>query len=102
MTSKSKAKGNRFESQLVKLCEEAGLKAVRAWGSNGRALGHAEEVDLLIEGRWKVQAKKRAKLPNYLKEWLTNVDCCVMASDREEPLVLMPMSKFLPLLKSSL
>ena len=39
MPSKSKAKGNRFERQIVQDIEGKGLKAKRAWGSNGEALG---------------------------------------------------------------
>ena len=57
MPSKSKAKGNRFERQIVKDIEKAGKEAKRAWGSNGAALGMHEEVDVLIDTDFKIQAK---------------------------------------------
>ena len=42
----SKQKGNRVEREVVKIFEEYKWKARRAWGSNGQALGHHEEVDI--------------------------------------------------------
>ena len=47
--SKSKAKGNRFEREVVKLAKEYGLESKRAWGSDGRSLGLHPEVDITIE-----------------------------------------------------
>ena len=48
MPNKSKAKGNRFEREIVECCQANDVPAIRAWGSNGRSLGHHEEVDVLI------------------------------------------------------
>ena len=48
MPSPSKAKGNRFEREIVNEAKRAGCTAVRAWGSNGQSLGLHEEVDLTI------------------------------------------------------
>ena len=66
MANKSKAKGNRFERQIVELCTIWDTKAVRAWGSNGKSLGMHEEVDVLIEDDFRVQQKKLIVL--YLKK----------------------------------
>ena len=51
MASPSKQKGNAFEREIVNLAKEFGLKAVRAWGSNGQSLGLHEEVDCTREDR---------------------------------------------------
>ena len=48
MASPSKAKGNRFEREIVNKMTSLGIKAKRAWGSNGASLGMHEEVDVLI------------------------------------------------------
>jgi Holliday junction resolvase len=36
MPNKSKAKGNRFEREIVQAVELHDIKCVRSWGSNGR------------------------------------------------------------------
>ena len=53
MSHPSKLKGNRLERLVVKMSEEAGLSAKRAYASDGRSLGEAEDVDVLIDGKWK-------------------------------------------------
>ena len=35
MANKSKRKGTRFENEIVQILNENGIKAKRAWGSNG-------------------------------------------------------------------
>jgi len=50
MASKSKAKGNRFEREVVNLAKTYNLEAERAYASNGKALGLSEDVDLKIAG----------------------------------------------------
>ena len=74
MPSKSKAKGNRFEKVCVDIAESMGFKAKRAWGSDGRSLGHDPEVDVLVnyllsenqEREMKVQCKVRKNIAQYL------------------------------------
>ena len=65
-----KNKGNNFERELVRSAQASGLPARRAWGSNGRALGFSEEVDLVIgdavTGEITVQAKRRASVAKWL------------------------------------
>jgi len=56
MAHPSKRKGNRFERELVEAFAEAGLEAVRAYGSNGEALVTRSgvrcetTVDVLVQG----------------------------------------------------
>tara|TARA_R110002020_G_scaffold308985_6_gene524534 strand:+ start:897 stop:1232 length:336 start_codon:yes stop_codon:yes gene_type:complete len=66
MPSKSKAKGNRFERECVKLAKEYGLESKRAWGSDGRSLGLDPEVDMLIEN-YTVQCKVRKRIASWIK-----------------------------------
>lgn len=98
MPSKSKAKGSVYERELVKAMEARGLVAVRAWGSNGAALGEAPEVDLVFEDRggfkWTVQAKRRAKLPEYIKP-PAGAKVVMLREDRGESLVVIPLDVFL-------
>ena len=66
MTSPSKAKGNRFERELVNKAKEYGLDAKRAYASNGLSLGKTEDVDLLIEDK-SYQAKCRKTIGELYK-----------------------------------
>jgi len=99
MPSKSKIKGNGFEREIVKIFNDNGIKAVRAYGSDGRSLGLTEDVDILIREftkdikDYKIQAKRRAELPRYLK--LGNCDAVIIREDREVPLILIPLMDLL-------
>ena len=100
MPSKSKAKGNRFERQIVDRAKHFDLKAKRAWGSDGRAMGQHEEVDIIIGDKLKVQAKCRKKIG----EWMIpneNVDIQVIKGDRTTPLAVLPLDLFLVMYKLS-
>jgi Holliday junction resolvase len=93
MTHPNKAKGNKFEVELVHDAQEKGLEAKRAWGSNGIAIGEAEEVDVLVE-KTRIQAKRRKKLP----KWLAineGVDAVVFREDKGETYILMRWEKVL-------
>ena len=98
MPSKSKAKGNRFERQIVQDIEGKGLKAKRAWGSYGEALGMHAEVDLVFYGQedneYRVQAKCRKKIADFLLP-TEHVDAVVFKQDRGETLILMRFEDFL-------
>ena len=99
MPSKSKAKGNRFEREIVNICSEHDLNAKRAWGSNGAAIGEHEEVDVVIEPkedgpRFKIQAKCRKKLADFLQP-TEHVDAVVCKQDRGEVLIIMNFKDFL-------
>ncbi len=94
MTHPSKAKGNRLERLVVKMAEEAGLPAKRAYASNGESLGEAEDVDVLIDQKWKVQCKSRKKIAEYI----TPPDSCdftVVKENRGEVLAVLPLKELL-------
>ena len=94
MPNKSKQKGNRFERQIVEAVELHEIKCVRAWGSNGKALGHHEEVDLLINDEIKVQAKVRKALPKWIKP-SEHVDIQVIKEDRGKIYVVQELNDWL-------
>ncbi len=98
MTHPSKRKGNCWERELVRLANESGIEAERAYASNGRALGECEETDLLIAGK-RVQAKRRAALPAYLQV-PEGTDAVAFRQDRGEPMVLMSLWEWLDLVKA--
>ena len=97
MTSKNKRRGNDFERELVQAAQANGINAIRAWGSDGRALGMHAEVDLIING-YRIQAKRRKQWP----AWLVpneNVDVQAVRRDRGKPFIVMPLEMFLDLIK---
>ena len=98
MPSKSKAKGNRFEREIVTMCSDLDMNVQRAWGSNGQAMGEHEEVDVIIRGgegeKFKIQAKCRKKLADYLQP-SEHVDAVVCKQDRGEVLIIMKFEDFL-------
>ena len=100
MPSKSKAKGNRFERLIVDMTKDFfnnKIKIKRAWGSNGAAMGQHEEVDVLIGDDFKIQAKCRRAMG----QWMIpneNVNAQVIKADREEPLIVMKYDDWLELL----
>ena len=70
------------------------VKAVRAWGSNGKAFGHHEEVDILIDDDIKVQAKVRKALPKWIKP-TEPVDIQVIKEDRGKIYVVQELNDWL-------
>ena len=68
MPSKSKAKGNRFEYEVVAKLEEMGYEKVkRAYGSNGLSLPVcAEDVDVLISGDKPIKDYTKMVVHRYL------------------------------------
>lgn len=97
MSSKSKSKGNRFEREIVNEAREKGLKAERAYASNGRALGEHETVDVMIAG-WKAQCKIRKRIGQLFKP-SEYVDIQIVREDHGQAYVILPYEKFLNLLK---
>ena len=96
MPSKSKQKGNGFEREIVQDALDLGLKAQRAWGSNGQSLGMHEEVDVLLEG-YKVQCKRRKKLSEIVKP-NENVDIQIFREDRGTTMAMIPYELLLSFL----
>jgi len=104
MPSPQREKGNRLERQIVQTAKETGIKAIRAYASNGKALGLTEDVDLLL-GPFKVQAKARKAIAEYMKP-PPGADITIVQEIRkghsEAPLVVIPLPLFLSLLKREL
>jgi Holliday junction resolvase len=103
MPAKNKVRGNNFELALVNYLNKKGLKAVRAWGSNGRALGYTEDVDVKATytneaGELElllIQCKKRKTLPAYMKLPATSdAKSVVFAEDRGDKYIMMPLDYF--------
>jgi len=94
MPSPSKAKGNRFEREIVDKLKKEGVKAKRAWGSNGQALGFHEEVDVLMGKSFRIQAKVRKKIASFL-EPTEHVDAVFCKQDRGPILVIQTLDKWL-------
>ena len=107
MSNPSKQKGNRVERIIVDIIKSNGFDAMRAWGSNGKALGHHEEVDIVMKhwnlskvyGGIKIQSKARKKIAEYMKPNLEIVDWQVIKEDREDPLVVLPLKDLLKIIK---
>ena len=95
MPSPSKAKGNRFEREIVNTVLSSGFnKCKRAWGSNGASLGMHEEVDVLMGDDFKIQAKCRKKLASFLVP-TEHVDAVVCKQDRGDTLIIMRFDDWL-------
>lgn len=96
MPHPSKRKGDHFERELVKAFREAGLQAERAWGSDGRTLvtdaGEActSDVDILVEGTLRIQAKRRKALASWAKP-PAGAHVTVIREDRGEAMMVMPL-----------
>ncbi len=94
MANKSKQKGNRFEREIVSICEQHNIPAKRSWGSNGMSLGMHEEVDVLIDSDVKVQAKVRKKIAEWIQP-SDEVDLQVVKQDRGDVMVVMRFDDWL-------
>ncbi len=97
MSSKSKLKGNNFEREVVNLAKSFGLKAKRAYASNGLSLGKAEDVDIIIENM-DFQCKRRKKLGKLLRprEGLIQL----VREDRGQIFAILPFSTLIQLIYS--
>jgi Holliday junction resolvase len=100
MAHPNKRRGDRFERELVNQAEAAGIPAQRAFMSNGKALGEAEGVDLVLglQGEWRVQAKRRKSVAKYLQP-PDGADVTVIREDYGQSLAVLPFDVLLDLLK---
>ena len=107
MPSSNARRSKRHEREIVHAAEEAGITAERAWNSDGRSLGEHEECDVRLEApgptgspvTWTVQAKRRKTVASYLT--CDGADVVVTREDRSENLVVLPLDRFLSLLKEA-
>ena len=91
-----KQKGYRHEVECVDGAQKYGLNAVRAFGSDGRALGEKSDVDVVIDHpelnntdkfkKLKLQAKSRASFPKYFN--LGSSDIKVFKANRQRSMAL--------------
>ena len=103
MPHPSKRKGNRFEREIVHAAQDAGLSAERAYASDGRALGEAETVDVMIRAGdepIRIQAKRRKKIAKYLTP-PEGADVTVIREDRADALAVVPLALLLDLLRAA-
>ena len=95
----SKAKGTAYENELVKKLKDNDFKEVkRAWGSDGRSMGEAPDVDILADGI-KIQAKRRKSIPKWLN--LGNCDVVMFREDRSITFVCMTFNDYVKCLKNA-
>jgi hypothetical protein len=97
----SKRKGYRNENQLVHIFRNNGVKAERCPLSGG-ALGRWRGFDLLADmfgQEFKIETKHIGKGFKTIYGWLAppSVDMLIIRSDHNEPLVVLPLSKFIEL-----
>ena len=95
--NKNKRRGTDLERRVVKAAEEHGLKAKRAFASDGRAMGMDAEVDVVVEG-YAVQCKKVKKLASRF-QIPKSCDIVVFCEDRKQPKVMMPLEDYLEFLE---
>ena len=97
MPNSSKQKGSNFERELVNEARGLGIKAERAYASNGHALGEVKEVDVLIGGV-RIQAKRRKALAKFLKI-PEGVDLVVFREDRGDTYALVRWKDILQMIQ---
>jgi len=96
----SKAKGTGYENELVKKLKKAGFNKVkRAWGSDGRSMGEAPDVDIKADD-FLSQAKRRKSIPKWLS--LGNCDVVMFREDRGITFVTMTFDDWVKCLKNVL
>ena len=89
MLKSPKQKGYRHEVECKDIAEKHGLNAVRAFASDGRAIGEKSDVDVVIINerlskddkfsKIKVQCKSRKTVPKYFD--LGNADIKTMRAN---------------------
>lgn len=95
---KSIRKGKSFEYECVQVAKKAfDLEAKRAWGSDGRSIGHVKEVDLVVQGV-RIQAKRRAKIAQDYQV-PPGCDAVVFREDNGATHILLTYRDYLALLK---
>ena len=102
MGSSSKRKGYQYEREIVKAFESAGMNATRAWGSNGKALGLHECVDVRVDigdEHLYIQAKRRKSISSYIKPDDT-VHMQVIREDRGDSYAVVKLETLIDLIKN--
>ena len=97
MANASKRKGNSFEREVVNDARAWGLEAERAYASNGKSLGEAEDVDCLVGG-FKIQCKTRKHIANWIKV-PESCDATAVKENRGDTFIVMRYDAWLELIK---
>jgi len=92
MPNRNYRKGYRVEREVYNRFKEAGFEIVRSAGSHGKG-------DLYVEGLGSIQVKARKKYGIY--DLFEGADFLVIKADYKEPLIVLPLERFLELLKEA-
>jgi hypothetical protein len=99
LMANSKRKGTAYENEIVSKLKESGFSDVkRAWGSDGRSMGEAPDVDIVADNI-KIQAKRRKSIPKWLS--LGNCDIVVFREDRGLNFVISTLDDWINVRKMS-
>jgi len=100
MAHRNKIRGNNLEREIVNKSKDAGLSAKRAYASDGRSLGKSEVVDVIVE-EVTIQAKRKKKVAQWLYPDYhgDDVDAVVTRMDRKEALIILPLEKWIKMMK---
>ena len=80
----AKAKGGKFEKQVIAWMQSLGLEARRQPGSGIFADFPSDGVVTIGDRKCILEMKKRAAIPKTFEGWLGGADILVMASDRAQ------------------
>ena len=92
MPNRNYQKGYRVEREILQKFQAADFQVVRSAGSHGAG-------DLYVEGLGSVQIKARKSVAIY--NWFEGANILVLKADRKEPLVVVPLNRFLELLREA-
>ena len=106
MPSKQKDKGNRFEYQVRDVFIDKGIDCKRAYASDGRSLGHEENVDLVaylydqldMRKDITIQCKARKKITQVLMPD-DNIFAQVIKQDYGKPYAVIRLDDLVELLR---
>ena len=100
MPNKQKDKGNRFEYQVRDMFIDKGIECKRAYASDGRSLGHQENVDVVAyvdNQEITIQCKSRKKITQVLMPD-DNVYAQVIKQDYGKAYAVIRLDDFIDLL----
>ena len=98
MTAKSKIKGNRWESNVLKKLHEAGFTDAKKTYQPAQSAG-LDPGDIHVNN-YKVEVKYRKTGTGFktLRKWMENKDHLVLCSPRLDPIVVIRFEDYVKLL----
>ncbi len=98
----SRQKGDRFERKLVRLLQDHAFGAERVPLSGSAGGSYTGDFTVPLLGRdLRVEAKARAAGFSTLYAWLDGRDALVVKADRTSPLVVLPLSLALEVMRAA-